>query len=448
MKSITTFIDDKIKRILLLHNHDLYHDINQTLNDLFSLKRYVIRNNENNNNNSTWSMDDEYRHHLYSSDEYLNNRNEFIFKDTLTFDFRDILTVINEIQTLATKTIKIINNDDKDFYKQQQQQQQLFNLVLILNVNYNNQFDNCLISMIEELKDLIHSIKFQIYHELTIETLIYNTKQSINSLVIDSINNKCLKNLLKRIENIIFATTTTTTTIKEDKCQIHDYKDKIDFDKYNFQLSNIPIPNPIRGIIPKGVIGVHYQRIENNFPIRRIPESVIYIKFDEFNKPLSEIKFPSNLKFLSLGRFSQFIYRNIDIPPSVTHLEIVQHGNTIDNHMDHYAYHWLFCKGTLPRNVTHLKIIDPPMTQTISTPILIPSSVKYLDFNNNNNIGYYNFQIIDQSEYYKESITKDSFNNLNTLKYVKFPRLELMPDGKTRIPFPEYKIRSEIRPTI
>ncbi|KAF2068240.1 hypothetical protein CYY_010435, partial [Polysphondylium violaceum] len=399
---------------------------------------------------TSWLINDEYnRFSSYIRDDLNQDKistNDLVIKDSNSSELIQILSVINEINNMTTPII-----DDR-----QQQQQQHFNLVLLLNINYNDQYDDNIISIITELKDYIQSISIQMYSDIEI---VEDTNKRRKKETEDDTNYNINRgNLMKQIKKTIHSTTTMT---KIDQLQSYIYnvsvftQSDIYNDMKNFQLSNKPKIVQYRQVeppktIPTGVIGVHFIDVDPKLPFTPIPNSVIYLKIDEFNKPLSEINFPPYLKFLSLGRFSQFIYRNLDIPSSVTHLEIDQHGNTIDNHLDHYAYHWLFCKGTLPRNVTHLKIIDPPITEKISTPILIPSSVKYLDFNNN--INYYNIQIIDENEYYKEPITKESFNKLKTLKSVKFPKIAVWVKKEGHPydyeSYPETQIRLGIQPII
>ncbi|KAF2070657.1 hypothetical protein CYY_008020 [Polysphondylium violaceum] len=144
--------------------------------------------------------------------------------------------------------------------------------------------------------------------------------------------------------------------------------------------------------IPKGVKRLYFgQHFNEPIAANCIPDSVEYIKFKGYNRSLSDIHFPSNVKTLVLGnQFNQFIYGSDELPKSLTHLEI---------HIDTYgAFHWLYISGSLPINITHLRI---KTTQPFQQRLSLPSSLKFIDIKAQS---HYWISIMDKEEYYKESL--------------------------------------------
>ncbi|KAF2069938.1 hypothetical protein CYY_008747 [Polysphondylium violaceum] len=153
-------------------------------------------------------------------------------------------------------------------------------------------------------------------------------------------------------------------------------------------LSNLPI-QPKK--IPIGVKRL-YLKFDFNHQISKncIPDTVDYIKLNAFSGPLSDIKFPSNLKTLILK--SQFIqYIPDELPKTITHLDI-----TLD---PADLFHWLYENGSLPHTITHLKI---RVTGQLQLKLIVPSSLLFLDIDSQ----FHKYiTIMDQKDYYQHPET-------------------------------------------
>ncbi|KAF2075088.1 hypothetical protein CYY_003608 [Polysphondylium violaceum] len=158
--------------------------------------------------------------------------------------------------------------------------------------------------------------------------------------------------------------------------------------------------------IPKGVKRLYFGPYFNE-PIAAncIPDSVEYIRFKGYNRSLSDIHFPSNVKALVLGtQFNQFIYGSDELPKSLTHLEI---------HIDTYdPFHWIYINGSLPINITHLKI---KTAHPFQKRLTLPSSLKFIDIQAES---HYWISIMDKEEYYKESLNLPEISTNCGLKHM------------------------------
>jgi len=187
--------------------------------------------------------------------------------------------------------------------------------------------------------------------------------------------------------------TSNTFSVEEQSLDVFDgvfkvYDDNIESTiptttKYLLWLSNKLIkPNQIPYGVKSIIFGYSFnEQIDQDC----IPSSVEYIKFKGFNKSLSLIHFPSNLKRLCLGKHcNQFVYGIHQLPNTLTHLEL---------YISKYdALHWLYNKGILPRNITHLKL----KIKGYLEELIVPSSLKFIDCPSPN------ISIMDEEEYYKD----------------------------------------------
>ncbi|KAF2069146.1 hypothetical protein CYY_009532 [Polysphondylium violaceum] len=280
------------------------------------------------------------------------------------------------------------------------------NLTLALNRDYSVQYDNSIIEIISLLKDSIRSIRIKVYDNITAVQVQGET---------------CISNLFNRVRDIIEKTTLdllesySDVEIVKEIFEIQDSDVRVE-KSVKIGSGDVSIPSdtfhvvwnreeaPARGFIPDGV-----KRVTFSNPLQQpvgdaLPESVGYVKVHDFNGCLSEIKFPSALKYLKFaGEFGAFVFRNADIPTGVTHLEFGVTKNI--------AYHWLTYKGTLPRNITHLKITDGKeyVKHRLAHPFLVPSSVQCIDIN----ISLFNtlnIKMIDEKDYYCDAdLSRESF---------------------------------------
>ncbi|KAF2075639.1 hypothetical protein CYY_003062 [Polysphondylium violaceum] len=140
--------------------------------------------------------------------------------------------------------------------------------------------------------------------------------------------------------------------------------------KHVIWMSRKPIPE---NLIPDGVraitLGPDYK---HGMDDRHIPSSVESVELLGVKGCISNFNFPKNIKHLSFGpNCEQFYFYKENPPPiTITHLEVWIY-NTSD------YYHWLYRPGTLPRNITHLKIhlccLIPKGQQ-----VIVPSSLQVL----------------------------------------------------------------------
>jgi len=81
------------------------------------------------------------------------------------------------------------------------------------------------------------------------------------------------------------------------------------------------------------------------------------------------------------------------------------------------GYHWLTFKGTLPRNITHLKITDKKeyVSHKLSNAFIIPSSVQFIDINISS-FNTLNIEMMDEKEYYGNNISFQGIDNLNSIQ--------------------------------
>ncbi|KAF2077842.1 hypothetical protein CYY_000887 [Polysphondylium violaceum] len=187
-------------------------------------------------------------------------------------------------------------------------------------------------------------------------------------------------------------------------------------DQFSYEQQNSPIfdgtvmwlsKEPLKpDYIPIGVKRLFFGPLFNR-PIAAncIPDSVEYIEFQGYDRSLSDIHFPSNVKTLILGnQFNQFIYGSDELPKSLTHLEI---------HIDTYdVFHWIYINGSLPINITHLRI---KTTQPFRKRFSLPSSLKFLDIKAES---HYWISIMDKEEYYKESLKLPEISTNCGLKHM------------------------------
>ncbi|KAF2068538.1 hypothetical protein CYY_010136, partial [Polysphondylium violaceum] len=164
---------------------------------------------------------------------------------------------------------------------------------------------------------------------------------------------------------------------------------------------------PKAGIIPNGIKKITFFNCQDPIPVGVIPDSVVYIKFKRLSICLSQISFPPNLKFLSIDKFNQFLIGQV-LPPTLSHLRVTLYDNT-------YAHNYLSFKGTLPRNLSHLKIKKEFSHIYFDPPLLVPSNIKNLEIQENGNS---DIQFVDPDEYHCNPITKDSLECLHSLKSI------------------------------
>ncbi|KAF2077811.1 hypothetical protein CYY_000856 [Polysphondylium violaceum] len=190
--------------------------------------------------------------------------------------------------------------------------------------------------------------------------------------------------------------------------------------------------------IPKGVKRLYFgQHFNEPIAANCIPDSVEYIRFKGYNRSLSDIHFPSDVKTLILGnQFNQFIYGSDELPKSLTHLEI---------HIDTYdAFHWIYINGSLPINITHLKIKTAHPFQKLLT---LPSSLKFIDIQAES---HYWISIMDKEEYYKESLNLPEISTNCGLKHMTITRTNALnqtiplPSSLTSLSIKSVKKKREI----
>ncbi|KAF2073807.1 hypothetical protein CYY_004901 [Polysphondylium violaceum] len=207
----------------------------------------------------------------------------------------------------------------------------------------------------------------------------------------------------------------------EEELRKHDYDRPTQFKCYNNNLSPITLPydelfwksniSPKVGQIPLGTKRIFFDYLEAPIPKDVLPESIEAIHFNYLCQDLSLVSFPSKLKYLHIAQDYINIDRNIDIPESVTHLEIVLNQLNV--------FHWIYSIGWVPKNVTHLKVTI--WQGTPMKPIVVPSSLQvlYIEVNNSKIIPD---QIMDHVEYYKNEITRHTSNGQSNLKSIRFPK--------------------------
>ncbi|KAF2071185.1 hypothetical protein CYY_007502 [Polysphondylium violaceum] len=181
-----------------------------------------------------------------------------------------------------------------------------------------------------------------------------------------------------------------------------------------FDLIWTSVISPTEYEIPDGVKKLTFTNLKSISGSKRvIPNSVIYLKLSIYNGGLSKIPFSKHIKYLDLGcRLNHFVFGHLDIPLSVSHLEITLVQNI--------AHHWLTFKGTLSRGITHLKLNYPyGKIEQLLNPFLIPTSVHCLDIGTDNII---NFQMVDQEEYYRDPLSRDSFKSIANLNSIELSK--------------------------
>ncbi|KAF2069125.1 hypothetical protein CYY_009557 [Polysphondylium violaceum] len=286
-----------------------------------------------------------------------------------------------------------------------------FHLVLAFGDDYTyDQHGRHIVEIVRLLKSNIISIKERIYEK-------QGTKDEADK------NDHLFELIRQEME--------PTTNIRMlEEIKIEDEWDGLYDTLYDYSPSkyrvhrpeDLPVPHDkdfvywenieLEGAIPDGVHQL--ELYSTRVAMDDVPQSVRCLVLNSYDNCLSNIRLPPKLKFLYLNHFFQFIYRNIDIPETVTHLKI-----DIDQKDIYYC--WLRYKGTLPRHVTHLNVsikrshgIVLSNHQKVS--FLIPTSVQYLDIEMQHIL---NYQIVDETEYYKDPLTRDSFKCIDSLKSIK-----------------------------
>ncbi|KAF2077810.1 hypothetical protein CYY_000855 [Polysphondylium violaceum] len=148
-------------------------------------------------------------------------------------------------------------------------------------------------------------------------------------------------------------------------------------------------PNYLPSELTKLVFGPTFNSAINS---SCIPQSVKYLKFKGLQRPLSSVSLPPNLESLALGKkFTTFIDGHKELPKSLTHLEI---------YVSEDPFHWLQSKGNLPKSITNLKLKISYSRKEEGQPLIIPSSVSFLDIHPHHRSKVI---LMDKEEYYKES---------------------------------------------
>ncbi|KAF2070580.1 hypothetical protein CYY_008099 [Polysphondylium violaceum] len=293
----------------------------------------------------------------------------------------------------------------------------MFSLMFSFNINYQSESDDEIVEIIRLLKSKILSIRIQIHETTgdfknkTIES-VYTVDFLVNRLE-QEFESTCLnkKYLFKKISN---------NSVGEN----YLYQESVHYRLFNPDTDEDDLPLdteildwdiqilPLEGSIPTSVKWLKLLEEIPEINESVIPDNILCLSLKYYNYSLSQIRLPPKLKFFSIPSFTRFLYRNLDVPETITHLEI-----SID-YAEDIACHWLTIRGTLPRHVTHLKIASNLSIHSITKEkFVIPSSVQKLDIDQNDAVY---FQVIQESEYYKYPMTRDYVACISSLKSMSF----------------------------
>jgi len=286
-------------------------------------------------------------------------------------------------------------------------------LIIKVDKFYKGQFNDRLNNIFQTMPLYIKTIKLKIFDDIELiktTTSIRTTKNYIEELkekIIDLIKGKNIEFIFldeNQEDDQVYDEGTIVT-----KYRVTHFQDEIPIvDELVWDNIKSPIPN----YIPHGIKVMSFIYLNQPIGPGLIPDSVTALFLKVFNQDLSHIAFPPRLKYLSFNNFSQQMYRNLDIPLTVTHMQLVLNRN--------YIYPFLFELGTLPRNLSHLKLILL-YNFVPQKPFLVPSSLRVIDLGDIKEPLDKFVTIVDEKEYFKQKIHRHVPTHNSNLKSIVFP---------------------------
>ncbi|KAF2070583.1 hypothetical protein CYY_008102 [Polysphondylium violaceum] len=379
----------------------------QLINDL-ELERFIkdnyLENIQDHNDVAlikiNWSMNVEFNNSVHQVCTV-------VIKDTLATDVA--MLVEYYIKANKERYDRYSAHDPDGIFKN-------INLVLAVNATRN---DNPFIKPMVSILNAIPEIRSIVIRKYKFKDEIYNDGDGKKS---KSTRFKKLFKKIKQLELRRILVQDMVSCKSEHTIAEKEYQD--DFDEYSWSYKDAKeIPSsvthllwnhlqyPMPGEIPSSIQKLTFDSVYSSWREMKggIPASVKYIKFSFIcGIPLSYLDLPPALKYLSLNYYDYFIFTR-DLPETLSHLEI---------HLkdENYAYHWLTFKGTLGRNISHLKIHQATLGYKLSSPFLIPTTVQYLCFNQENRESYL---MVAADDYHRVPVTQDNVDWVSSIKSVK-----------------------------